>query len=174
MPPKIVAETRYLRLLDHDGWFYVERPNASAVVTLIPLTRDRKLLFVEQYRRPLSRNVLEFPAGLVGDESGRQEENILEAAARELEEETGYRAMHLEVAACCASSPGMAKELVHLVLAWDLDRVGPGGGVENENIKVHEVPLTDVRRFLKQREQEGMLIAAKVYACLYFAQERWG
>jgi ADP-ribose pyrophosphatase len=160
--------------LDHDGWFYVERPNASSVVTLIPLTRDRKLVFVEQYRRPLSRNVLEFPAGLVGDESGRHHENVLEAAARELEEETGYRAGHLETVASCASSPGMAKELVHLVMAWDLDRVGPGGGVENENIKVHEVPLSDVHRFLCEQQQQDLLIAAKVYACLYFAKERWG
>lgn len=174
MPPKIVVETQYLRMMDHDGWFYVERPNASSVVTLVPLTRDRKLLFVEQYRRPLSRNVLEFPAGLVGDESGRQNEHVLEAAARELEEETGYRAAHLEMVSCCATSPGMAKELVYIVMAWDLDRVGPGGGVEGESIKVHEVPLADVRSFLKQQEQQGLLIAAKVYACLYFALQRWG
>ena len=68
MTRKVLAETRYLRLVDDDGWTFVERANARAVVVIVPLTAERRLLFVEQYRVPLGRNVIEFPAGLVGDE----------------------------------------------------------------------------------------------------------
>jgi ADP-ribose pyrophosphatase len=73
-----------------------------------------------------------------------------------------------------ATSPGLANELVHFVLAWNLDRVGPGGGIDSEDIVVHEVPIDAARAWLGQREKEGLIIAAKVYAGLYFAAERWG
>jgi len=174
MPAKTLIETLYLRLMENEGWFYVERPNASSVVTLIPITRDGKLLLVEQFRRPLSRNVLEFPAGLVGDEPGLGNESFLTAAGRELEEETGYRAGKLECIASTATSPGMANELVHFVLAWELEKVGLGGGTEHEDIRVHEVPLTEMADFLVRKEKAGLLVAAKLYAGLYFAKERWG
>jgi len=92
MAATIVVETPYLRMLERDGWFFVERPNSKGIVTIIPLTRDSKLVFVEQYRAPLDRRVIEFPAGLMGDEAGHEDEDPLTAASRELEEETGFRA----------------------------------------------------------------------------------
>jgi ADP-ribose pyrophosphatase len=174
MADRIVAETRYLRLMERDGWNFVERPNAKGVVTIVPLTRERCLIFVEQLRPPLNRAVIEFPAGLMGDEIGHEKEDPLVAASRELVEETGYEARDLELVASTATSPGMANEMVHFVLAWNLDRVGPGGGIDSENIVVHEVPIGHVRIWLREQEQRGLVIAAKVFAGLYFANERWG
>jgi ADP-ribose pyrophosphatase len=174
MADHIVAETRYLRLVERDGWNFVERPNAKGVVTIVPLTRERRLIFVEQLRLPLNRAVIEFPAGLMGDEVGHEKEDPLVAASRELVEETGYEARDLELVANTATSPGMANEMVHFVLAWNLDRVGPGGGIDSENIVVHEVPIGHARNWLRQQEQRGLVIAAKVFAGLYFANERWG
>jgi hypothetical protein len=47
MAYRILAETPFLRLVDRDGWSFVERANARAVVVIVPLTAERRLLFVE-------------------------------------------------------------------------------------------------------------------------------
>jgi ADP-ribose pyrophosphatase len=174
MTDRIVAETRFLRLVDRSGWYFVERPNSKSVVTILSLTPERCLIFVEQFRPPLGRKVIEFPAGLVGDEHGQEDEAPVVAARRELIEETGYEPHDLELVASTATSPGIANELVHFILAWNLERIGSGGGVGSENIVVHEVPIAEARGWLKERERDGLVIAAKVYAGLYFANERWG
>jgi ADP-ribose pyrophosphatase len=174
MADRIVAASKYLRMIERNGWYFVERPNSKGVVTILPLTRERRLVFVEQFRTPLGRKVIEFPAGLVGDEAGHESEEPVVAARRELVEETGYAAQELELVATTATSPGMANEVVHFVLAWILDKVGPGGGVDNESILVHEVPMGDARAWLREQERKGLVIAAKVFAGLYFANERWG
>ena len=174
MPDRILAETRFLRLVDRDGWTFVERPNSKGVVTVIPLTASRKLLFVEQFRAPLGCRAVEFPAGLMGDERGHEHEDPVGSAGRELIEETGYRADALELVASTSTSPGMTNEIVHFVMASSLVRVGQGGGIEGEDIVVHEVPLREARDWLRTKEREGFVVAAKVYAGLYFANERWG
>jgi ADP-ribose pyrophosphatase len=174
MADRILADTRFLRMIERSGWFFVERPNSQGVVSIVPLTAERCLVFVEQFRIPLGHNVIEFPAGLIGDEAGQQDKGPLVAAGRELVEETGFSARNLELVASTATSPGMANELVHIVLAWNLERVAPGGGIDNEAIVVHEIPLDKVRGWLRDQEQKGLIIAAKVFAGLYFADERWG
>ena len=174
MAHRILAETRYLRLVDDDGWTFVERTNARAVVVIVPLTAERRLLFVEQHRVPLGRSVIEFPAGVVGDEPGREQEDLIEAARRELLEETGYQAATLKLVSTSATSPGMTNEMVRFILASDLTKVGAGGGTPDENIRVHEVALGEARAWLNERERQGTPLAAKVFAGLYFAHEAWG
>jgi len=61
------------------------------------LTERRRALFVEKVPIPLGGKVIEFPAGLVGDEPGREQEDLIEARATELLEETGYRAATLRL-----------------------------------------------------------------------------
>ena len=174
MAYRILAETPFLRLVDRDGWSFVERANARAVVVIVPLTAERRLLFVEQHRVPLGRNVIEFPAGLVGDEPGHEQEDLIEAARRELLEETGFAAATLNLVSTSATSPGLTSELVRFVLACDLTKVGKGGGTPSENIRVHEVALREARAWLSERERQGTLLAAKIFAGLFFAHEAWG
>jgi ADP-ribose pyrophosphatase len=174
MAHRILAETRFLRLVDHDGWAFVERTNARAVVVIVSLTAERRLLFVEQHRVPVGRKVIEFPAGLVGDEPGHEQEDLIEAARRELLEETGYQAATLRLVSTSATSPGMTNELVRFILASDLTKVGKGGGTPSEDIRVHEVVLREARAWLTERERQGTLLAAKVFAGLFFAHEAWG
>jgi ADP-ribose pyrophosphatase len=123
-------------------------------------------LLVEQYRVPLQARCLELPAGLVGDET--EGEDVATSAARELEEETGYRADRIEVIGTFASSPGMVSETFTLVRAHSLLRVGDGGGVPGENITVHRVALADVPAFIADKRREGVVIDVKMLALLQF------
>src|SRR3954469_25360205 len=93
--PKILAQGRYLTLIDDNGWEYVTRVGVSGVAVIVAVTEEAKLVLVEQYRPAVRKRVVELPAGLGGDVAGRQEESMREAAGRELEEETGYRASDL-------------------------------------------------------------------------------
>ena len=170
MPERVLAETRYLRLLDRDGWFFVERPNASGVAVIVAVTDEGRLLLVEQFRPALNQTVIELPAGLAGDDHQHASEPLEVAARRELLEETGYSCQTMEALVTCASAPGLASEVMTLFRASGLTRQGPGGGVSGENIVVHEVPLPEVHGWLKARADAGALVAIKVYAGLYFAR----
>jgi ADP-ribose pyrophosphatase len=169
MADRVLLETRYLRCVDRDGWFFVERPNIRGVVTIIAVTADDHIIFVEQHRAPVAQRTIELPAGLAGDQGN--DEDLASAARRELEEETGYRAGRMQLVAESPTSPGMTSERVSFYLATDLARVGEGGGVDDEEIEVHRVPLATVRPWLRAREDEGLLVAAKVYAGLYLLAE---
>ena len=78
-------EGKYLAFYNDNGWEWVERNNCRTVVVIIPILDGNKTVFVEQYRKPVKKNLIEFPAGLVGDGDDFNE-NIAEAAGRELEE----------------------------------------------------------------------------------------
>ena len=160
---------RYLSLLERDGWEYVTRSNASGVAVLVAVTDAGEILLVEQYRKPMARRVIELPAGLAGDQFD-PDEPLLQAAGRELEEETGYVADRLETLMACPSSAGMTDEVVTFVLATGLRRVGPGGGDASEDIDVLPVPLAEVDDWLARRLTAGAALDPKIYAALYWLQ----
>jgi ADP-ribose pyrophosphatase len=161
---------RYLSLLERDGWEYASRSNASCVVVLVPVTDAGEILLVEQYRKPVGTKVIELPAGLVGDHA-EPDEPVLEAARRELEEETGFAAERLQALMACPGSAGMSDEIIHFILATGLKRVGPGGGDASESIEVLPVPLSQVDAWLAARLAEGTLMDPKIYAALYWLQQ---
>ncbi|MCG5054411.1 MAG: NUDIX hydrolase [Myxococcales bacterium] len=165
----IVAETRFLRLIDRDGWSFVQRPNATGVVSIVALTDDDEILFVEQHRKPVNAATIELPAGLAGDEPGHETEALAQTAARELLEETGYEAARIEFLMGCPTSPGMTDEVASFFLATGLRRTGPGGGVAGEDITVHVVPLATAPKFLEDAARQGRLVAAKALAGLHLA-----
>ena len=109
---------------------------------------------------------LELPAGLIGDDAGEEDEDALVAAARELEEETGYRAEYLEDLGNFFSSPGMVSESFTLVRATGLTKVGEGGGVGGEDITVHRVKLAQVREFIAAKRREGCGIDVRMLLLL--------
>jgi ADP-ribose pyrophosphatase len=167
---RILAETKFLRLIDRDGWYFVERPFGSGVVALVAITPERKLVLVEQHRPALGGNVIELPAGLVGDEPGHEGEALETAARRELLEETGYRAETMERIVAGATGPGMSSEILTFFRATGLEKVGAGGGVAAENISVIEVPLDEIDTWLMAKALAGATIAVKVWAGLWFAR----
>ena len=169
--PRVVSEGKFVRLLIKGGWEYVERPNCTGAVIVVAVTKANKLLLTEQYRIPVGKPVIEFPAGLIGDE-GSGKENLTQAARRELLEETGYEAKRILPLAGGPTSAGLTNELVWLVQAAGLTKRSAGGGEADERIAVHEVPLGEVERWLRQQEQRGKLVDPKVYAGLYLLRRK--
>jgi ADP-ribose pyrophosphatase len=158
----------FLALIREGHWEYVDRTTATGAAIVAAVTEDRKLLLVEQYRIPVHTRTIELPAGIIGDEPGVIDEAHIDAARRELIEETGYEAGHIEPLTQGAACSGAVSETVTLFLATRLRRVGAGGGVAHEDITVHAVPLEDVDEWLEAKAKSGVLVDPKVYAGLYF------
>lgn len=160
---EIVWQGKFITVRKRGTWEYVGRARAIGAAVIIAIV-DGDVLLVEQYRVPLGGPSLELPAGLVGDITDGEE--IEGAAARELEEETGYRADRIEIIGNFASSPGMVSETFTLVRAVGLTRIGEGGGEEGEDITVHRVPLKDISAFVAEKRAEGMFIDVKLLTLL--------
>ena len=163
---KTIFEGTKLLVLEHDHWQYVERKKGKSAVAVVAVTDDGNLVLTEQYRRPMQARVVDFPAGLVGDEGGDHDPE--KTAKKELEEETGHTCDSVELLAKGPTSPGITSELVSLYRARGVRKAGSGGGVGREAITVHLVPLQDVRRWLQQKSKEGVLIDLKLWGGLYF------
>lgn len=162
-PEEIVWQGKFITAKTRGKWEYVSRARGIKAAVILAI-EDGHVLLVEQYRLPLGAPCLELPAGLVGDE--REGEAVAAAAARELEEETGYRPAHVEMIGEFYSSPGMVSESFYLVRAEGLQKVGDGGGVEDEAILVHRVPLAGVADFMAAKRAEGCAMDVKLLMLL--------
>lgn len=166
---EILGTGKYLELVREDDWEFAIRNKGSGVVGIIPVTDDNALVLVEQWRAAIDGPCIELPAGLVGDEDDA-EEDMLVAAQRELEEETGFCAREWKWLYEGASSAGMTPETVHMYLATRLSRVGQGGGTSHENITVHVVPLDTIEQWLAEQRKRGATIDIKVFGALGIAR----
>ena len=162
---------RFLGMMERDHWEFTFRTNATGVVVLVPVTDAGQLVLVEQHRTPVKGRVLELPAGLAGDH-GDPVEHLETAANRELFEETGYEAAHLEELLIGPSTPGMSDEIITIFYASKLKKTGPGGGDGNEDITVHLMPINGAEQWLAAKAKEGILIDPKIYAGLFWAGTR--
>ena len=162
-------ETRWLGLYRIGHWDFVRRPQSENCVGILAITPENEIILVEQFRIPMQCRVIEVPAGIVGDEPEFLGESLAETAARELMEETGYRAASITPLIASPTSAGMSSEMIHLFHAKDLTRETSGGGVAGEEIIVHHVPLPELRSWLAARETEGLLVDFKILAALWLA-----
>ena len=164
---EVMWEGRFITAKRRGKWEYVGRARGihAAVILAVDEAADgRHVLLVDQYRVPLGRRCIELPAGLVGDEDEGEDAHL--AAARELEEETGYRPDRLESLGQFWSSPGMVSESFTLFRAHDLTRIGEGGGVEGEGIIVHRVPLNGLPAYCERLRGEGYAMDVKLLMLL--------
>jgi ADP-ribose pyrophosphatase len=163
-----VYKGRHLSMHNRGGWEYATRNIDRPPVAIVAVTDSGHVLLVEQHRPPVNESVVELPAGLSGDVAGKEDEPLVEAAKRELLEETGYVASRWTELLSGYSSPGLTDESITIFLAEGLTRQGPGGGDYSEDITVHEVPLTEVLRWLQRRKATADL---KLLAGLFAADE---
>lgn len=160
---------KFLTLVREGRWEYCERVNKTGAVMIFSCTPEGNVLLVEEYRPPIGQQSLCFPAGLSGDE-GTESDAV--AAQRELLEETGYEAAEMRYLFTGPSSPGLTSETVSFYLATGLRKVAQGGGVDNENITVHEVPLDTIDTWLAEQVAQGKALDPRIYTGLYFLKTR--
>ena len=161
---QIVWQGRFLTTKVRGKWEYVARARGIRAAVILAIDDDNHVLLVEQFRVPLGHACIELPAGLIGDHDEGEDDTV--AAAREFEEETGYRAGRMEVLGEFWSSPGMVSESFTLLRAHDLRQVGAGGGLDGEDITVHRVPMAGIARFIEQRRALGDGIDVKLLMLL--------
>lgn len=130
---KLLHDGKYLKFLRDE----VELPNGNrtyrnivrhqGAVAIIPIFSDNRIILVSQYRYAAGKTLLEIPAGTL--EPG---ETPVNCAIRELIEETGYRAGHMEMLLSCYMAPGYSSEIIHFFLAEDLIKVGKKTSIDEE------------------------------------------
>ncbi len=166
---EVLWQGRFLEIRKADGrWEYATRPHDMGAVMIFALTSDQKMILVEEFRLPIRKPCICAPAGLCGDEQKESEEC---AAQRELLEEAGYAADSFTFLFNGPSSPGLTSESVSFFLAKGLHRIGKGGGVDTEDITVHEVPLQEADAWLDIQREEGKVVDPRVYTGLYFLKK---
>ncbi len=131
-------------------------------VVVFPLVNRNEILLVRQFRYAVDDFLWELPAGSV--EKG---ETNIQAAGRELEEETGYRAETLSPLGSFYSAPGFTDERMHLVLASQLTKTRPHPD-EDEEIEAHVISRQKVYAML----MGGDIVDAKTIVALMLAREK--
>lgn len=161
-PEEIMWQGRFITAKRRGKWEYVGRARGIQAAVILAVDAEDHVILVDQYRVPLGKRCIELPAGLVGDHDDVAGEDAGVAAARELEEETGYRAGRMEKFGEFFSSPGMVSESFTLFRAHDLVKVGSGGGVDDEDIVVHRVPIADIGNAVARWRADGYAIDVKM------------
>jgi len=158
-PAEVMWEGRFVRAMKRDRWEYASR-NRDIRAVVILAEHEGKVILVDQPRVPVGSRCLELPAGLVGDEDPGA--TIEGTAVKELEEETGFTAEHIERLGDFHASPGMVSESFTLVRAHGVQRIGEGGGDEHEDIRVHLVARSEIPAFIEEKRAEGFAIDVKL------------
>ena len=134
----------------------------NGAVAVIPILPDGRVIMERQYRYAASRVVLEIPAGKLDS----PDEIPLEAAKRELREETGALAGKITYLGRLLTSPALISEVIHLYLAEDLT-FGECELDEDEFLEVEYIPLAQ----LKEMVMRGEISDAKTQIAILKADE---
>ena len=171
---KTLYKTKYLELREGEkSWYYAHRPNSGKIVIIIPVIKDKKILFLKTKRPPLTSEGyqgynIELPAGLSQDEN--ENETLIECAKRELLEETGLVADSIKtLCKSLTSSAGLTDEISAIFRA-DISNtnivskpVDDGGVIQ----KIEYVEITKLKEWLENEEKEGNTIGAQTLASLF-------
>lgn len=155
-PGQTLATTRVLRLAtaevrsrthpDRGGTF--TRIHATDWVNVVPITPDRRVVMVEQWRAGVDEVTLELPGGMT--DPG---EDPVAAGLRETREETGYALPPGAAQARCigrvSSNPALFDNWMWTVLMEGVEEVGRPKLDGSEEIRVHLVPLAEVRELIR-------------------------
>jgi 8-oxo-dGTP pyrophosphatase MutT (NUDIX family) len=128
-----------------DDYFVYVRPDIALV---LPITSNREVVLVRQYRHAIGDFFLELPAGRF--DSNQEKPEI--AALRELREETGYFTQDIRQIAVIYESPSKDTNKIHLFLAENVQQVGEQNLDVTEEIEVVLIPLESVLDKITQGE----------------------
>lgn len=147
-------------------WESFERVNCKGIVAIVPVTDNKEVLLIRQFRPPVNGYVIEFPAGL--NDKG---DSLEEAARRELLEETGYYAKEIILIAEGPLSSGASGEILTVFLAKGLEFKGIGERDETENIEVIKIPISELYQTLDELRSEGNYVDLKILGLLELAKK---
>jgi ADP-ribose pyrophosphatase len=133
------------RAVDEKTKFEIKRSVVRHIGSAVMMAVDEKkrVLLVRQYRLPAEKDLWELPAGRLDDG-----EKPIDAAKRELQEETGYRARKWTKLASFWASPGYVQERMTIFLAEDL-KAGEATPMEDERIETRWFKRKDLARMIR-------------------------
>jgi 8-oxo-dGTP pyrophosphatase MutT (NUDIX family) len=122
-------------------------------VGIIPLLNEEVIL-VRQFRHGSEEMSLEIPGGIV------DEDDPLQAALRELEEETGFKAKRIELLGVLKPQPALFNNRFYVFLARELEKVGDPLPEETEQIELVKMPLSQVLKDMASGKIDHALVLA--------------
>ena len=141
----------------------IVRNNVSSIISVLPITQDNEIVLIRQFRIPLGQEVIEQPAGL-NDKPG---ESNINAAKRELLEETGYSSDELEYILTVPTSSGLTNELISCYVARNCQKVSHLLDLDSsESISVLTLPIETAFQYLVEEARKGNLVDSKVFMML--------
>lgn len=139
-----------------DPYFLVELPPC---VVVFPVTHEGGILMVNQYRHPVGEALWELPGGFID-----QGETALQAAEREMMEETGYSFSEYHHLGSSCANPGVLTNTTQFFIALNGKRTGTQQLDANEEILIREFSAAQVKVMLMQHEIRQSLHAL----CLFY------
>ena len=145
-------------------FFVVENPDWANIVAV---TKDRDVVLIEQFRHGSGSMILEIPGGMADDG-----EDPIEAASRELIEETGYAPGRMIAIGTSFPNPAIQNNTIHHFLALDCEKVADVSFDDHESIVTRLVPLSELESLVHNGEiTHSLAITAIYYAQRYLKNE---
>ena len=140
--------------ITHD--FYVLE--SAGWVNVIPLTPNKEVILIRQYRHGIQDITLEIPGGIIEHDDSPEG-----AAGRELYEETGYRGSEMILLGSVHANPAILNNICYTYLAKDVYPAGQQELDDKEDIEIVIKPLEEIPRLIKDGEITHSLILAAFY-----------
>ena len=146
-------------------WEWLDKKNIALVLAV---TKDKKIVLIKNYRVPIEKYCIEFPAGLLD----KVDESPEEAARRELLEETGYTGENFIALTSYGNSVAAMNNIAYPFVLVDAEKVSESSLEDSEDIEVIEVPCDQLYEFYEKSIAEGLDFNIRILALYEIAKRK--